>query len=154
MKAKGATMTRVLFILSIPMLLLSCAVFTPTEPPSTIGLYGPEPVNQDIPGSSTQALFTFHLPYSSEEVFEAAKLAMLRNGYVVDKADPKSYMVSGSNIVWCGGITMAIYIKQISAEPETEFHILADGYDIFCTENQVSQEIYIIASHIERIVSS
>lgn len=137
----------------ITLSIVSCAIIEPTQPPSTIGLYGPKPVAQDIRGSSAQAIIDRQVTFSSEEVFAAAKQVFLREGYRLELPDPDNYTLSGSYIAYCGGISMAIYIKQIAPEPLTQFHIVMDGYDIYCRQDTVMGEASGLANKIEHILS-
>lgn len=146
-----------IFFFFITLTLSSCAILEPTEPPLTNGLYGPDPVSQNIPGSSAQALIARQVAFSSEEVYEATKQVFLREGYKMDLADPHKYMISGSYFIrceWlCCGVTLVVYIKQISPAPETKLHVLMDSYDFSCDEEDLRVAATVLASNVESILA-
>ncbi len=115
--------------------LVGCLVGAP--PPSAVGLYGPNPELQDIPGSNGQGLVTRTVEFTSEEVYEATNTAMLRLGYDAEIKDKNKGMVAGSGFYECAGslrppVTMAIYIKQIDTNPTSKITVLVDRHDIQC----------------------
>ncbi len=121
-------MTRLLCLFIAAMLLVSCA----SAPPSAAGLYGPEPVAQDISGSNAQSIVSRTVNYTSEEIFEATKTAMLRLGYIVDEQNQSKGKITGSGTHNCGAVTMAIYIKQTSPEPSSTYTVIADRHEWYC----------------------
>lgn len=138
------------------MILLSgCA----SAPPSTVGMYGPSPVAQSISGSNAQAIIYRVVNFTSEEVFEATKTAMLRLGYNTETIDPKLGMVTASGFYMnCGGnkppITMAVYVKQMNKKPETKFTIILDRHDFQCWGAGESMAANDLASEIQKVLST
>lgn len=145
---KKLTVAAFLFLLS------ACT----TRPPSTIGLYGSEPVAQKIPGSNAQAIVTRTVEFARGETFEAAKQAMLRLGYNVEEKNEKRGMLTANGDYHCSGaartpVTMAVHIQQINNKPETKFTIIMDRHNFECFgggelrgANQLAQEIQKILS--------
>jgi len=141
-------------ILTMVVLVSSCSAFTRTEPPSTIGLYGSEPIPQTVPNSKAQGFFSLTLGYSSEEVLEATLQSMLKQGYNMELVDREKNIVTASDYDYCGAKTMAIYIKQLSPKPETALNVILDQYDDICSELTVSMRAGYIANDIEEVLST
>lgn len=121
------------------LLVLSALPFAgcSNAPPTSRGLYAKEPVPVKVRGSNAQALLTRVLDFSKDEVLEATAKAMLRLGYNAEDKDPALGRITANGIFQCGGglmppITMAVYAKQISDQPETQVTVLLDRHDYQC----------------------
>ncbi len=146
-------MIRLLCVCLAALLLVSCTTFSPSQPPSAAGLYGPEPVKQEIPGSNAQAIVSRTVNYTHEEVLEAARTAMMRIGYNVQETDPGKGKIAGSKFNCTA--TAAIYVRQINPEPTSTFTIVLDVYDWMCSAND--GEIGIadnLATEIQKVLST
>jgi hypothetical protein len=142
-------------IIIIAGFLSGCA----SAPPSVVGLYGPEPVKQDIAGSNAQAIVDRTVEFTKDEVFDATKSAMLRLGYNVEVSNKKEGMVAASGFYTnCGGnkppVTMAVYIKQVSKKPETKLTILLDRHDYQCWGAGETMAANQLAGEIQKILST
>ena len=69
-------MAKLMIAIIFGVLISACA----SAPRSSIGLYGPKPVAQDIKGSSAQYSETRTVNFTRQEVFEATNTALLRLG--------------------------------------------------------------------------
>lgn len=133
-------------------LITLCSCYSVNRP-RAVGLYGPEPVKQSIPGSNAQAIVDRQVEFNSEEVFEASKTALLRLGYIVEEQKPEQNFINGSGRFNCGAdlfpaVTMAIYIEQLDTLPLTKFTIVLDRHEWICwgfgeemAANEVAREI-------------
>jgi hypothetical protein len=148
-------MFRILCVISVALLLGSCV----SAPPRAVGLYGPEPVKQSIPGSNAQAIVSRSVEFNSEEIFEATKTAILRLGYITEDQDRKKGKIEGSGIYDCGGgnrtpITMAIYIQQINPEPLSKFTIIVDRHSWICWLGGETAAANDLASEVQKVLST
>lgn len=129
-----------------------CSCYSSNRP-RAVGLYGPDPIKQHIPGSNAQAIVERQVEFNNEEVFEASKTALLRLGYIVEEQKPEQNFINGSGRFNCGmdlfpAVTMAIYIEQLDTTPLTKFTIVLDRHEWICwafgeeaAANEVAQEI-------------
>lgn len=143
-----------LFALSV-VLLTGCS----SAPPTSRGLYGNEPVPTKVRGSNAQALLTRVLDFSKDEVFEAASKAMLRLGYNAEDKNPSLGRITANGFFQCGGglmppITMAVYLKQISAQPETQVTVLLDRHDFQCWGVGETRAADELLTEIQKVLST
>jgi len=146
----------VVLIISISYLLSAC--LTPSPPPLAADLYGPEPIDQKIKGSKGQAKISRTVDFTSEEVYEAIKAAMLRLGYEREISDQQAGKIVGSGLFNCGGIetpvTMAIYFQQTSTAPESKFTILLDRHGTNCWGSGESSAVSQFSKEIQKVLST
>lgn len=144
-------------VIAVVTLLISSACAT-SGPPSAVGLYGPNPVSQNI-GSSAQASVSRNVEFTHDEVFEATKNALLRLGYNVEVTDKKNGMVAASGIYRCRitislPSTMAVYIQQLNKKPETKFTVLFDRHDWKCYGGGALLGANSVATEIQKVLST
>ena len=107
-----------------------------TTPPSSLGLYGDTAGPQAVKGSSAQAVVNRTVPYTAEEVRDAAETALFRKGLDVQENNVRKGRVTaaGAYQIMCSGgpcnviITVAVYAKQISPKPSTRMTLLVDRH--------------------------
>lgn len=151
MKPRVVTLLPVLSAL----LLAGCS----SAPPTSRGLYGNEPVPAKVRGSNAQAMLTRVLDFSRDEVYEATSKAMLRLGYNAEDKNPSLGRITANGFFQCGGglmppITMAVYMKQISSQPETQVTVLLDRHDFQCWgagETRAADELLV---EIQKVLST
>jgi len=142
----------------IPSLALLFLMACSSTPPSSIGMYGPAAVAQDISGSNGQAVVFRLVEFTSEEVFEAAKTAMLRLGYNVETKDEQKGKITGSGHYDCisvlPSVTMAIYVKQVSPSPESKFTVVLDNHDFACSINGHTKAANQLTREIQKVLAT
>ncbi len=129
--------------------------------PSAVGMYGPKPVKQKISGSNEQAIKSRILEFSSEDMYEATKTAMLRLGYQMDVRDEKNQMIAASGPYNCGApagptyITIAVYIKQQNMKPETKITVIVDRQTWICWDGgSPDRAANALLSEIQKVLST
>ena len=129
--------------------------------PSAVGMYAPKPIKQKIAGSKEQATKSRTLEFSSEDMYEAAKTALLRLGYQMDVKDEKNLMIAASGAYECGAsagptyVTIAIYLKEQNTKPETTITVMIDrqtwiGWDGGCPDRAANT----LLSEIQKVLST
>lgn len=107
-----------------------------TTPPSSVGLYGDTAGAQAVKGSSAQTVINRTVPYTAEEVRDAAEAALFRKGLNVEEKNASKGRVTaaGAYRSMCGAgpcniiVTVAVYSKQISSKPSTRMTLLVDRH--------------------------
>lgn len=148
-------MKNLLIIIACSMILAGCA----SAPPSAANLYGPNPVSQKIPGSNAQGSAFRGVEFTSEEVYEATKSAMLRLGYNKEYENPEKTMLAASGYYDCGGslkppVTMAVYIEPIDARPTTKVTVIVDRHDYQCWGSGEVKAANQLVTEIQKVLST
>lgn len=137
------------------VLLCGCS----TAPPSTIGMYGDEPVPQRVSGSNAQGSAFRVVEFSRDEAFEATKKAFLRLGYNVEESNQRIGKITGNGYFRCRGslrppVTIAVYSQQISKKPETRVTVIVDRHNIECWGGGESMAAEQLAVEIQKVLST
>lgn len=148
----------IFLIFPILFLLSSCSIVAVSPPPPAANLYGPNPIDQKIKGSSGQAKISRTVDFTNEELFEAIKAAMLRLGYEREVSDQQAGKIVGAGYYNCGpvetSVTMAIYFQQTSTAPESKFTILMDRHDFNCWDVGESYAASQLSKEIQKVLST
>ncbi|HSR01773.1 MAG TPA: hypothetical protein VLM20_03190 [Methylophilaceae bacterium] len=128
-------------------------------PPRAVGLYGPNPVKQSIPGSNAQAILSRTVEFNAEEVFEATTTAIKRLAYILEEQKPDIGKVTASGYFNCDAaltpaVTMAIYIKQVDPSPLTEFTVILDRHDYQCWLSGEKSAAREVAREIQKVLAT
>ncbi len=134
MSTQYANAKSVVLLIVSGLFLAGCAGTKP--PPTVVGVYGDRPVRQTVEGSAEQMFQSRTMPYSFDEVFDAAQEAVFQKGLNVERADRQKGKIVGDGL-WqavCGSygpcsfeITFAIYVEEISPE-RTKITVLTDKF--------------------------
>jgi len=149
------TPLNVIFFIVTLLLLSSC--YSP--PPRAVGMYGPNPVKQSIPGSNAQAIVSRMVGFNNEEVFEATVTAIQRLAYILEEQKPDTGMVTASGYFDCDAgllppVTMAIYIEQIDSSPLTKYTVVLDRHDFQCWINGENAAANEMAREIQKVLAT
>lgn len=137
------------------VLLCACS----SAPPSTVGMYGDQPVPQRVPGSNAQGSAFRVVEFSRDEAFEATKKAFLRLGYNVEESNQKIGKITGNGYYQCGGslrppVTIAVYAQQISKKPETRVTVIVDRHNYECWGAGERMAAEQLAAEIQKVLST
>ena len=121
----------------------------------SIGLYGDTAGQQSVKGSREQAVVNRTLPYTTDEVLDAAETALFRKGFNVEEKNTAKGRLTASGMYRhiCGNgpcdqaYTVAVYVKQTSPKPTTQLTLLLDrytgwaGFEVYSVANEFAGEI-------------
>jgi|SRR5687768_15151566 hypothetical protein len=130
-----------------------------SAPPSSVGMYGDQPVPQRVAGSNAQGSSFRVVEFSRDEAFEAAKKAFLRLGYNVEESNPKAGKLTGNGYYQCGGslrppVTIAVYAQQVSKKPETRVTVIVDRHNYECWGGGEIRAADQLAVEIQKVLST
>jgi hypothetical protein len=135
--------------MKVIMLLVCCALMglsacAAPRPVPSVGLYGDTAGQQDVKGSREQAMATRTMPYTADEVMDAAETALFRKGFNVEEKNAKKGRITASGMYQhiCGSgpcmhsYTVAVYVKQTSPKPTTQLTVLTDRHSMLGGSNE------------------
>ena len=142
-------------LLASSMFLSACV----SAPPSSMGVYGDQPVAQRVAGSNAQGSSFRVVEFSRDEAFEAAKKAFLRLGYNVEESNAQAGKITGNGYYQCGGslrppVTIAVYAQQLSRKPETKITVIVDRHNFECWGGGEVKAADQLAVEIQKVLST